>query len=84
MPITTKVVSLNPVHGEVFVCEFRQVAVFLRVLRFPPPIKTNWPPRHQRNIVVSGFKHHKSTKPNLTPFTGFTEDFLKAEDFTCH
>jgi len=45
--ITTKVVSLNPVHGEVyliqhyvikFVSDFRQVG-FLRVLRFPTPIK---------------------------------------------
>ena len=46
--ITTKVVSLNPVNGEVhliqhyvikFVSDFRQVRSFLRVLRFPPPIK---------------------------------------------
>ena len=43
--ITTKVMSLNPVHGEVyliqhyvikFVSDFRQVGGFLR---FPPPIK---------------------------------------------
>ena len=46
--ITTKVVSSNPVHGEVyqiqhyvikFVSDLRQVRGFLRVLRFPPPIK---------------------------------------------
>jgi len=46
-PITTKVVSSNPVHGEVysiqhyvikFVSDLRQVGGFLRVLRFPPPI----------------------------------------------
>jgi len=46
--ITTKVVSLNPVHGEVyliqhyvikFVSDLRQVGGFLRVFRFPPPIK---------------------------------------------
>ena len=46
--ITTKVVSLNPVHREVyllqhfvikFVNDLRQVDGFLRVLRFPPPIK---------------------------------------------
>ena len=46
--ITTKVVSSNPAHGEVysmqhyviqFVSDFRQVGGFLRVLRFPPPIK---------------------------------------------
>jgi len=46
--ITTKVVSLNPVHGEVysiqnyvikFVSDLRQVVGFLRVLGFPLPIK---------------------------------------------
>jgi hypothetical protein len=48
--MTTKVVSSNPVHGEVysiqhyvkkFVSDMRQVGGFLRVhvLRFPPPIK---------------------------------------------
>ena len=49
VPITTKVVSSNPVHGEVysiqhyvikFVSELRQAGGFLRVLRFPPPKKT--------------------------------------------
>jgi len=50
MPITTKVVSLNPVHGEVYsiqlyvikVCELLsnlQQVGFLQVLWFPPPIK---------------------------------------------
>ena len=48
MHITTKVVSSNPVHGEVysiqhyvikFVSGLRQVGGFLRVLWFPPPIK---------------------------------------------
>ena len=48
VPITTKVVSVNPVHGEVywiqhyvikFVSDLRQVSGFLRVFRFPPPIK---------------------------------------------
>ena len=46
--ITTKVVSSNPVHGEVyltqhyvikFVGDLRQVSGFLPVLRFPPPMK---------------------------------------------
>ena len=46
--ITTKVVSSNLVHGEVFsiqhyvikiVSDLRQVGGFLRVLRFSPPIK---------------------------------------------
>jgi hypothetical protein len=49
VPITTKVVSSNPVHGEVysiqhyvikFVSDLRQVGGFLRVLWFlPPPYK---------------------------------------------
>jgi hypothetical protein len=48
VPITTKVVSLNPDHGEVylmqhyvikFVSVLLQVGGFLWVLRFPPPIK---------------------------------------------
>ena len=48
VPITTKVVSSNPVHGEVysiqrylikFVNDLRRVVGFLRVLRFCPPIK---------------------------------------------
>jgi hypothetical protein len=48
VPVTNKVVSSNPVHGEVYsiqhyviklVSDLRQVGVFLRILRFPPPIK---------------------------------------------
>jgi hypothetical protein len=48
VPITTRVVSSNPVHGEVysiqhyvikFVSDLGQIGSFLRVLRFPPPIK---------------------------------------------
>ena len=47
VPITTKLVSLNPVHGEVyliqhyvikFVSDLRQDGGFLRVLRIPPTI----------------------------------------------
>jgi hypothetical protein len=47
VPITTKVMSLNPAHGEVysiqhyvikFVSGLSQVSGFLRVLQFPPPI----------------------------------------------
>ena len=46
--ITTKVVSLNPIHGKMysiqhyvirFVSDLWQVGGFLRVLRFPPPIR---------------------------------------------
>ena len=48
VPITTNVVSSNPVYNDVysiqhyvikFVSHLRQVSGFLRVLRFPPPIK---------------------------------------------
>jgi hypothetical protein len=48
MPITTNVLSSNPVHGDVysmqhyvikFISELRQVGGFLWVLWFPPPIK---------------------------------------------
>jgi hypothetical protein len=48
VPITTKVVSSNLIHGEVYsiqhfviklVSDLRQVGGFLWVLLFPPPIK---------------------------------------------
>ena len=47
VPITTKVVSSNPTHGEVYtiqhvinvVSDLWQVSGFLRVLWLPPPIK---------------------------------------------
>jgi hypothetical protein len=50
VPITTKAVSLNPVHGEVysiqhyvikFVSDLRQVGGFIRVLRFLATNKTD-------------------------------------------
>ena len=64
MPITTKIVSLNPFNGEVysiqhyvikFVSDLWQDGGFLQVFRFPPP-RYNW------NIVESGGKHHKQNK----------------------
>jgi len=48
VPITTKVVSLNPAHGEVysiqhyvikFISDLQQVSGFFRVLQIPPLIK---------------------------------------------
>jgi hypothetical protein len=47
VPITTNFVSLNPVHGEVylihyvlkFVSDLWQVGGFLHVLWYPPPVK---------------------------------------------
>jgi hypothetical protein len=44
MPITTRVVSLNPAHGEVYYIQLyviKFVSGFLWVIRFPPPIKRN-------------------------------------------
>jgi hypothetical protein len=45
-----------------FVSDLRQVAGFLRVLRFPSPIKliTNW---YNWNIVESGTKHYNHITP---------------------
>ena len=48
VPINTNIVSSNPAHGEVysvqhcvikFISDLRQVGGFLRLLRFPPPIR---------------------------------------------
>ena len=48
VPIATKVVNPNPIHGEMysiqhyvikFVSDLQQVDGYLRLLRFPPPIK---------------------------------------------
>ena len=44
-PITTNIVNSNPAQGRCtrcnikFVSDLRQVCGFLRVLRFPPPVK---------------------------------------------
>ena len=63
VPITTNVLNSNPAHVEVyliqryvikFVSDLRQVGGFLRVLRFPPPIKLT----STIYIVDSGVKHH--------------------------
>ena len=68
--ITTDV-SSNPSHGDVlsiqhyvlkFVSDLRQVGGFLRVRRFPPPIKLT--SRYYWNIVESGVKHHKPPTTN--------------------
>ena len=66
MSITTKVISSNPIHGEVysiqhyvieFVSDLRQVGGILRVLRFPP--------RYDWNIVESDARHHKPNQAYL-------------------
>ena len=46
-----------------FVSDLRQVGGFLRVLRFPPPIKLT--ATIYRNIVESGVKHHKANNKRL-------------------
>jgi len=65
LPITTKAVSSNPAHGEVysiqhyvinFVSDLRQVNGFLWVLRFPPLIKLTQ--RYNWNIIESDVKYH--------------------------
>jgi len=71
VPITTKLwVRTRSWRGVLvqhyvikFVSDLRQVDGFLRVLRFPPPIKLTatilW------NVVESDVKHHKPTPNNL-------------------
>ena len=68
MTITINVVSSNPVLGEMYsiqhymiqiLSDLRQVGDFLRVLRFPHPIKLTTTKRYNWNIDESGVKHHK-------------------------
>ena len=69
MPITTKGVSSNPVHGEVYSIQHYAIkfgsdrsawffSVYSGFLHL-----WNWPPRYNWNIVESGVKHYK---PNQT------------------
>ena len=51
-----------------FFSDLQQVGGFLRVLRFPPPIKL--PPRYSWNIVESGVKHHPTNKYFRDDFKG--------------
>ena len=67
VPITADVASSNLDQNEVynimlkFVSDLRQVGGFLRVIRFPPPIKLTAAIHfvYKWNIVESGVKHHK-------------------------
>ena len=63
VPVTTKVVSSNPIHGEVysiphsviqFVSYLRQVGDFPLELRFPPPIKLT----ATRGVTTLGSSRH--------------------------
>ena len=74
VPITTKVASSNPAHGEVysiqhfvinFVSNLQLVAGFLLVLR-ASSTNLNWPLWYQWNIVESGIKHHNHNSILLT------------------
>jgi len=72
VPITTKVASSNPDHGEVyskqhyvikFVSDLRQVGGCIRLLRFLHHL--NWPLRYNWIIVESGVKHHNLNSHNI-------------------
>ena len=74
--ITTKAVSSNPADGEVysiqhyvmkFVSDSRHIGGFLRVFRFPSPIKLT--PRYNWNTVESGDKNDNSNPSSRGPFT---------------
>ena len=86
-PITTTVVSLNPAQERYkiqhyvikFVSYLRQIGGFLRVLRFPPPIKLT--ARYNWNIVESGVKQHK---PNQTKLYFFYLLLLLIFSKCCH
>jgi hypothetical protein len=66
VPITTKVVSLNPAYGEVYLIQ-HYVIKFVNDLPpswwFSPGTPVSAPPRYNWNIVESGVKHHN---PNQT------------------
>jgi hypothetical protein len=66
VPITTKVVSSNPVHGEVYsiqhyvtqyISDFRQVGSFRLVLQLPPPISMAPIPNVMKCNVINPFIH---------------------------
>jgi hypothetical protein len=59
VPITTKVVSLNPIHGEVYSIQLCQVGGFLR---FPPPIKY---PHNVTEILLKVVLNTINPKPYL-------------------
>jgi hypothetical protein len=81
MSITTKVVSLYPVHGEVysiqhyvieFVSDLQQVDCFLRVLQFPPPIKI----AYNSNIVEDNFIGSRKSCYNIKNLNILWEKYM--------
>ena len=72
VPITTKAVSSNPVHSEVFliqqyvimfVSDLRKVSCFLWVPRFPPSIKHD---RHDMTAILLKVALNTINQPNHT------------------
>ena len=63
MPITTKVVSSNLIHGDVikFVSDLRQVGGFLGILRFSSTNKTD---RHDITEIFT-FPEHPCVLPGF-------------------
>ena len=80
VPITTKVVSLNPVHGEMyliqhyvikFVSDLWQVGGFLRILRFPPINKTDRSDKTEILLKVA----LNTISQNLTHFSSVEDQY---------
>ena len=82
MPITTEVVSLNPVHDGVysiqhyvikFVSDLRHVGGFLQILRFPPAEVAAWVVESWKGVkkfcILNGFK-----KAEIYPYDDNTVD----------
>ena len=67
VPITTKVVSLNPSHGEVYSIQHYVITFHLSVTCGRSVVfswysgfhyQYNWQPQYSWNIIESGVKHH--------------------------
>jgi hypothetical protein len=79
MPIATKVVSLNPIHGDVYsiqlyviklVSDLLKVGGFLRVSRFPPPNKTDC---HDITEILLKVVLNTINQPTIQNMTEFHE-----------
>ena len=81
MPITTKVVSSNLIHGDVikFVSDLRQVGGFLGILRFSSTNKTD---RHDITEIIT-FPEHPCVPSvfsgvHVTQYLAFCELFCRS------
>jgi hypothetical protein len=63
VPITTKVVSSNLVHGKVYSKQHYVIKCVSDLWQVGGFLQSNWPPWYtfNWNIVESGVKHHKQT-----------------------